>query len=160
MSFQVKEGPSGSVTINSGAKYSTTTTAHTLTFSVNTVAQRYRYSFDLATLSSATWTTIPTYPFTLTGIPISTQGSNTVYIQLWDGVPDGEFSSLTSPISDSIIVDSVAPVVSSFVINDDDISTTSTAVTLTQSVSDATTGVKYMQFMNTARLGRMKDRNV
>lgn len=146
-SFEVKAGPSGSVSINSGARYSTTPTENTLTFNTNTVAKWYRYSFDSATLSSATWTSIPSYPFTLTNIGIASQGTNTVYIQLWDN--GTEYSSLTSPINDSIVVDTVPPVVSSFTINSGAVGTTSTSVTLSQTMSDATSGVKYMQFMNT-----------
>mgnify|MGYP005850720211 FL=1 len=107
-SFEVKEGPSGSVSINGGATYSTTTTANTLNFSVNTVAQWYRYSLNPANLSSATWTDIPTYPtFDVTNVSLPNQGTNTVYVQFWDN--GSEFTSIISPINDSIIVDSVAP---------------------------------------------------
>ncbi len=107
-SFEVKEGPSGSVSINGGATYSTSTTGNTLNFSVNTVAQWYRYSLSSATLSSATWTDIPTYPtFAVTNVSLPSQGTNTVYVQFWDN--DTEFTSLVSPINDSIFVDSILP---------------------------------------------------
>jgi hypothetical protein len=147
-SFTTKLGPSGSVTINSSAKYTTSNTGNTITVTANEAAQQYRYALTKEALALAGWNNITVRPFDISGVTLSgTEGVNTVYFQFKDS--GSEYTSIDNPIFDTIILDSVPPVVSSFTINSGAIGTTSTSVTLSQTMSDATSGVKYMQFMNT-----------
>lgn len=146
-SFRTKLGPSGTISINSGAKYTTSNSGNTLSVEANAVARKYRYSLTAETLESAPWTAVTTQSFTLTPVSLSgAEGTNGVYIQFWDD--ESDYTSLDTPIGDSIILDTVAPLVTAFAINGDDPGTSTSSVTLSQAATDATSGVRYMQFMN------------
>jgi len=146
-SFRTKLGPSGTISINSGAKYAVSNAGNTLSVEANAVARRYRYSLSVEDLASAPWTAITTQSFSVPSLALSgIDGLNHVYIQFWDEGSD--YTSLETPISDYIILDTVAPVVTAFSINGGDPGTSDFSVTLTQTATDATSGVRYMQFMN------------
>lgn len=146
-SFRTKLGPSGTISINSGAKYAVSNAGNTLSVEANAVARKYRYSLTAEGLASAPWTAITTQSFTVTPIALSgTDGTNRIYIQFWDDGTD--YTSLETPINDYIILDTVAPVVTAFAINGGEPGTSDFSVTLTQTATDATSGVRYMQFMS------------
>ena len=134
--------PTGSVLINDGAAY-TTSTSVTLTLAYNDTGSgvsQVRYS------NHGTWDTEPweNPSVAKTWNLTSGDGTKTVYYQVKDNV------GLVSPTySDSITLDTVSPT-GSVSIADDATYTTTTTVTLTLSASDATSSVVQMCLSNDA----------
>ncbi len=131
--------PSGSILINGGVAY-TTSTAVNLTLSASdggSSVYQMRFSNDNATWSS--WEAYGTSKsWTLTG----GDGTKTVYVQYSDIA-----GNISGSFSDSIILDTTAPS-GSILINGGAAYTTSTAVNLTLSASDGGSGVYQMRFSN------------
>jgi parallel beta-helix repeat protein len=131
--------PTGSITINAGATY-TTTTSVTLTLSASDdtsgVAQM-RFSND-----GTTWTNWEVYATSRAWTLTAGDGSKTVYAQFRD---NAELESIT--YSDTIVLNTIAPT-GSIVINGEDTFTTSTSVTLTLTYSDASSGVSQVRYSN------------
>jgi hypothetical protein len=132
--------PTGSITINSGATYTTTTSVTlSLTYADATSGVRQvRYSNDgvwdsevwEGPSSSKSWSLTPG------------DGTKTVYYQVKDN------AGLTSvTYSDTIVLDTVAPT-GSVVINDGAASTSSASVTLTLTHSDSGSGVSQVRYSN------------
>lgn len=146
-SFETKIGPSGTVSINAGAKYATASSGNTLHVEANSVARKFRYGQTVDVMKAKGWTTITTTPFDVPAVDLTGgEGTNAVYIQFWDDALD--FTSDATPISDTIVLDTVPPAASSFAINGGANGTSSSTVMLSQAATDATSGVRLMQFMN------------
>ncbi|MBU2565089.1 MAG: PKD domain-containing protein, partial [Candidatus Thermoplasmatota archaeon] len=131
--------PTGSISINSGETY-TTTTSVTLTLSATdaeTGVSEMCFSND-----GTTYTAWETYATSKAWTLTTGDGTKTVYIKYKNGA-----GLVSSAYSDSIILDTTTPT-GSIVINSGDTYTTSTSVTLTLSASDATSGVYQMCFSN------------
>ncbi|WCN36581.1 S-layer homology domain-containing protein [Aneurinibacillus uraniidurans] len=134
----VTSPPTGSITINSGAAY---TSSSTVTLEVNASDPEndplnMRFSNDNATWSN--WETVST---TKVWPLAAGDGSKTVYMQIQDA---GGLVSDT--YSDTIILDTVPPT-GAVKINNDSSYTSSTSVTLNVTGTDAS-GVTQMQFSN------------
>jgi hypothetical protein len=132
--------PYGSITINDDGAYATSTSVTlSLTYEApdSTVSQ-VRYSND-GVWDTETWE-IPaaTKTWALTG----DDGAKTVYYQ----VKNAE-GMVSSTYSDTIVLDTSTPS-GSISINNGDASTTSTAVTLSLTYSDATSGVSQVRYSN------------
>jgi len=129
--------PTGSITINGSATY-TTSTAVTLTLSAsdtNGISQM-QFSND-----NSTWTTPQAYSTSKSWTLSSGNGTKTVYVKFKDKA--GKWSDA---YSDSIILDTIAPK-GSVVIKSGDVLTTAQTVTLTLSPADIN-GVTQMKFSN------------
>lgn len=131
-------GPSGSITINSGDNY-TSSTAVTLTLSADdqgSGVSKMRFSNDGSTWSN--WVTLAaTRSWTLT----SGDGMKHVSAQFND------VAGNISTFADSILLDTTGPT-GSIIINSGDESTNSTSVTLTLSATDEGSGVTEMALRN------------
>jgi len=135
-----KTVPSGSININNGDAYTTSTLvvlALTATDATSGIYQ-VRYSNDGVWDTEPWETPSPTKTWTLT----SGNGTKIIYYQIKDN------AGLTSEIySDTIILDTIPP--SGFIsINEGATYTTATTVTLTLSAIDVTSGVAEMRFSN------------
>jgi PKD repeat protein len=129
--------PSGSITINDGAAY-TTTTSVTLTLSATDETSgiaEMRFSDN-----GADWTPWEAYttskPWTL---PTGDE-TKTVYVQFKDHA-----GLISQSYSDTIVLDTTSPT-GSVTIAQGATYTNSTSVTLTLSADDATSGIAYMRF--------------
>ena len=135
-----KTAPSGSVAINNGAGY-TNSTSVTLNLTANDATSgisEVRFSND------GVWDTEPWEPLTSTKNWILPPGDGvkTVYYQIRDN------AGLTSTAySDTITIDTVAPV-GSILINGGDTYTTSTSISLTLTASDDDSGINQVRFSN------------
>lgn len=131
--------PTGSISINGGANY-TTSTSVTLNLSADDNASgldQMRFKYDGGSWSS--WVGYSTsYNFSLN----STNGNRTVYVQFKD-----KAGNVSGTYSDTIILDTVAPS-GSININSGNTYTNTRSVTLSITVSDATSGVSEMQVSN------------
>ena len=136
--------PTGSVNINSGAA-STTSTAVTLTLSASDAAGTVtgmRFSNDGTTFSSEV-----AYATSYSWALSSGVGTKTVYVRFKDNSGNWMTSSATDTIQLVAPADTTPPT-GSVSINSAAASTTSTAVTLTLSASDAAGTVTGMRFSN------------
>jgi PKD domain len=131
--------PTGSITINGGATYASSTSA---TLSLNytaygTTVSQVRYSND-----GSGWTTweapAPTKSWNLA----SSDGQKTVYYQIKDAE-----DLVSSALSDTITLDTTPPS-GSIRINSDATYTSSTAVSLSLTASDAASGVAQARYSN------------
>jgi outer membrane protein assembly factor BamB len=132
--------PNGSITINSGDSYSPSSSAIlTLTFAdTATGVSQVRYSNDgvwdtevwESASASKAWTLTPG------------DGTKTVYYQIQDNA-----GWTSSTYSDTITLDTILPT-GSIVINNGDVSTTSTSVSLTLTYLDGGSGVSQVRFSN------------
>ncbi|MGA2763452.1 MAG: Ig-like domain-containing protein [Spirochaetia bacterium] len=152
VAFKTRQGPAGSMAINSGLAY-TNISAATLYFSVNAATTQVRWSFTESDLTpnpndahSTLWQMkSPSFPQNL-----GVDGPKTVYYQLYDGTNTSagyDVGAGTHPLSASTVVDTVAPVVGLFSINNGDMTTPTIAVTLYNNASDPTSPVE-MHFQN------------
>ncbi len=131
--------PTGTIVINSGMDYTASTTV-TLTLSASDAlsgVSQMRFSND-----GATWGTWRAYATSAAWTLSAGDGTKTVYVQYRDiaGNDSGSFT-------DTIILDTTAPT-GSVSINAGAAYTGSTAVTLTLSAADASSGVVQMRFSN------------
>jgi hypothetical protein len=146
-SFDTKAGPSGSLIINSDAAYTTSSTVSLTVTSQNATTLKYANSISALTSSPNTVSLI-TSPQTVNSVVLTgTQGVNTVYYQLSNAT---DSTDLVNPLNDSIVFDNVGPTLTGMTINSGAAGTTSTAVTITWTASDATSGITQMQFVNGA----------
>ena len=127
----------GSMVINNNATY-TTVTGVTINSTIAAAAQM-RLSND----NGATWSDWATYAAARTwSLASGADGTRTVR---------GEYKDAYGAVfarTDSIILDTTQPTVSSFSINNNAAYSTEQSVTLTQSVSDGMSGVAQMRFTN------------
>jgi len=130
--------PTGAISINNGAVY-TDSTSVTLTLSAidSSGVSKMQFSNDGVSFSSEEdYATSKSWALT-TG-----DGLKTVYVQYKDNA--GNSSAF---ISDTIILETTAPT-GTILINDGDVYTNSTSITLTLSASDAGSGIREMKFSN------------
>ncbi|HVM66400.1 MAG TPA: Ig-like domain-containing protein, partial [Acidimicrobiales bacterium] len=150
ITFTTKRAPAGTITIAGGADYSASPVV-TLDISYNADVTDMRWSLTKADITndpSASILNWQTKATTISGFTLAGgDGPKTVYIQFRDA--DDNVTSGTDPISDAIILDTAAPVFTSFTIDNGDVSAPTTAVTLTSSVSDPTSGME-MRVQNLA----------
>jgi len=135
-----KTAPTGSITINNNATY-TTSTLVTLTLTATddtSGVHQVRYSNDGIWDTEPWETPSPTKTWTL----LLGDGTTPVYYQIKD-----KAGLISTPYSDTIILDT-APPIGSIAINDKATYTTTTTVTLTLSATDAASGVAEMRFSN------------
>lgn len=135
-----KNIPLGSITINNGATF-TTSTSVTLTLNASDATSgAYRVRFS----NNGTWDTEPweTLSSTKTWQLTTGDGTKAVYYQVKD---NAGLVSIT--YSDTIILDTVPPT-GSILINDGATHTNTTTVILTLSATDATSGIAEMRFSN------------
>jgi hypothetical protein len=131
--------PVGSISINGGDDYATSTSA-TLSLSASEGTSGVD---DMRFSSNGTsWSAWEPYDTDKAWTLPSGDGSRMVYVQYRDRA-----GNVSSTYSDSIILDTVAPV-GSILINGGDTYATSAAVTLSLSASDGTSGVDDMRFSN------------
>jgi len=133
-----KTAPTGSITINNNATYTTSTSATLKLTATDATSGVYqvRYS-NYGVWDIEPWETpSPTKTWTLT----SGEGTKTVYYQIKDNA-----GLVSETYSDTIILDT-APPTGSITINSGATCTTSTSVTLTLSATDAGSGVAQMRF--------------
>jgi hypothetical protein len=131
--------PAGTILINSGAVY-TTTTAVTLALTASDVGSglaQMRFSND-----NAVWTAWETYAAFRTWTLSNGDGLKTVYVQFRDVL-----NNASDSFSDGINLDDAAPV-GSISVNSGAAYTNNTAVTLTLAVSDVGSSVAQMRFSN------------
>jgi hypothetical protein len=144
-SFHTKVGASGTVTINGGADY-TTSSPVTLTFSYNTIVSWMRYSTnesDITNTPGMSWSVASPGPVSL---PLGADGTYTVYVQFRDA-DDNNRTDGVDPLSDTIVLDHLPPTVTGFSIEGGAISAPTISVTLNNDVTDATSAIK-MRFNN------------
>jgi len=130
--------PTGSISINDGATYTTTTTV-TLTLSATDETSgiaEMRFSND-----NITFTEWQTYASSKSWTLQQEDGTKIVYVQFRD------HAGLISTYSDVITLDT-APPTGSITIAGDAAYTNSTSITLTLSADDSTSGIAYMRFSN------------
>ena len=130
--------PSGSITINDGAAYTTTTTV-TLTLSATDETSgigEMRFSND-----NTAYTEWEAYATSRSWTLQDGDGAKTVYVQFRD------HAGLISTYSDTITLDTIRPT-GSITIAEGAAYTNSSVVTLTLSATDATSGVAQMRFSN------------
>lgn len=144
--FTTKKAPSGSVLINSGAGY-TNSNLVTLYINYNSEVQMMRYSQNKDDITNDVigWAPVPVDHLVLNYPLTGADGTNTVYIQFqsFDGITR---TDEVNPLNDSIVLDRDPPDVSSFVINENEVSTLSQRVALSNNVTDLT-GI-LMRFQN------------
>jgi hypothetical protein len=131
--------PSGSIVINGGDTYATSTSVN-LTLSASDAVcgvAKMRFSNN-----GSSWSTWQSYTTSKTWTLTSDNGTKTVYVQYQDHA-----GNTSSSYNDTIILDTAAPT-GSIVINSGDTYATSTLVNLTLSASDAESGVSEMRFSN------------
>jgi hypothetical protein len=131
--------PTGSITINSGAIYATSTSVTlTLTSSDDgSGISQVRYSNN-----GSTWSSWETASASKTWMLTSGDGNKNVYYQIKDNA-----GLLSSSFSDSIILDTTVPT-GSITINNGDASTSSTSVTLSLTYEDAVSGASQARYSN------------
>ncbi|OGF50609.1 MAG: hypothetical protein A2231_09830 [Candidatus Firestonebacteria bacterium RIFOXYA2_FULL_40_8] len=130
---------SGSVSVNSGAAY-TTSTVVTLTLSATDAGSTVvsmQISNDGSTWTSYAYATSRTWTLT------AGDATKTVYAKFTDGA-----GNVTGNYTDTIVLDGTAPVSGSVSVNSGAAYTTSTGVTLTLSAADAGSTVVSMQISN------------
>jgi len=132
--------PTGTIKINNGAQCvnSTTVTLNLSATDSGSGVSQMQLSND-----NSTWSTPQAYATTKTWNLTSVNGTKTVYAKFKDGV--GNWSS--AAITDTIILDTIAPT-GSIKINNDAQYTKSTVATLNLSATDSGSGVSQMQFSN------------
>jgi hypothetical protein len=130
--------PSGSVSINGGSTYTNTTyVILTLIASDSTSGvKQVRYSND-----SAIWTAWQAFSAIKSWTLPAGDGTKTVYYQVMDN------ADLSTIFSDTIVLDTTVPS-GSIVINSGQTYTNVTAVTLTLTASDTTSGVNQVRYSN------------
>ena len=125
--------PTGSISIASGVQY-ISDTAVALGLSAQDTSSgvaEMRFSND-----GTGWSSWEEYVTTRNWTLLSGDGAKTVYVQFRDGA-----GNISSTYSDDIVLDTVPPTNGSITINGDADYATQTAVTLTLSAQDATSGV-------------------
>jgi len=135
-----KTAPTGSILINNGNTY-TTSTSVTLNLTYTDTASgvyQVRYSNDGVWDTEPWESPSPTKSWTL----MSGDGTRTAYYQIKDNV-----GLISITYSDTIILDTVPPT-GSITISGNATYTNSTSVTLTLSANDATSGMAQMRFSN------------
>jgi len=131
--------PSGSVTINSGAAYSNTTSV-TLALSATDAGSglsQMRFSSN-----GTTWNAWESYAASKSWTLSTGDGTKTAYVQFKDGAGNSSTSQ-----SDTIVLDTAAPS-GSITIDAGAQYATMTSVTLTLSATDAGSGLSQMRFSN------------
>jgi hypothetical protein len=131
--------PSGSIVINGGDTYATSTSVN-LTLSASDAVcgvAKMRFSNN-----GSSWSTWQSYATSKTWSLTSGDGTKTVYVQYQDHA-----GNTSSSYNDTITLDTAAPT-GSIVINGGDTYATSTLVNLTLSASDAGSGASKMCFSN------------
>ncbi|HSV50369.1 MAG TPA: PKD domain-containing protein, partial [Candidatus Acidoferrales bacterium] len=129
--------PTGTIEINNGAAYTSSRTVNVALSTSDLSGVEYmRFSND-----NATWSDWQAYTTETTQELPASNGLQMVYCQIKD------YASLITTLSDSITLDTVPPI-GSIQINNDATYTTSTAVTLSLSATDATSGVSQVRFSN------------
>ena len=131
-----------SVIVNSGASYTNNSTFAVFVDAVSEGGLQmslYRLYID----GTSSWS--PWVAFSANPTPNITTGDGpkTIYVKLKD-----EAGNVCAYKYDSITLDTVAPVISSFSINNNALVTGTTGITLNSSVSDATSYVQYMKMAN------------
>jgi len=135
--------PTGTISINDGDVY-TSTTSVTLTLSASDAhsgVSKMEFSND-----GVTWSSEEDYATSKSWTLTTGDGTKTVYVRHKDNA--GNWSG---PISDTIILDTTPdsdPPTGTISINNGDIYTSTTSVTLTLSASDPGSGVSKMKFSN------------
>ena len=133
--------PTGSVSVNEGATYASSM-AVTLTLSASEgTSGLYQMQFSN---DGSNWSNWETYVTTKAWTLPSGDGTKTVYVRYKDNA-----GNTSGVYSDSIILETVAPT-GSVSVNEGDTYATNTAVTLTLSASDNTSGIAQMQISNLA----------
>ncbi len=156
LAFKTKQGPSGTMTINTGGAYTNIASA-TLYFSVNVATTQIRWSFTESDLTpdpfdahSSLWQAKAP---SISGVGLGADGPKTVYYQLLDVLNNTtsgyDVAAGTHPRSAAVVLDTVAPVVTSFSIENGALTAPSTTVTLYLNVTDPTSPVQ-MHFQNGA----------
>lgn len=131
--------PTGSISINSGETYTTTTSVTLILNAVDAESGVSQMCFSNDGTSYTAWEAYETSKsWTLT----TGDGAKTVYVKYKNGA-----DMVSSAYSDSIILDTTIPT-GSIVINGGDAYTPSTSVTLTLTYSDATSGVSQVRYSN------------
>ena len=141
--------PSGSVSINSGSAY-TNSTSVTLTLSatdsVGVTAYYVSTSSSTPTASASGWSSVTSatsYSGSVSYTLASGDGSKTVYVWYKDAA-----GNVSSSASDSITLDTTAPIVTITSPTSDPYTATSSTVSLEGSSSDSTSGVKEVTWSN------------
>jgi hypothetical protein len=132
--------PTGSIIINSGNAWTTTTSVTlTLTYAdTGSGVSQVRYSND-GTFDTETWeSSSATKVWTLT----TGDGTKTVYYQIKDNA-----GMISTTYSDTIGLDTIAPT-GSIIINSGNAWTTTTIVTLTLTYTDTSSGVYQVRYSN------------
>jgi hypothetical protein len=131
--------PTGSITINGGATYATSTSV-----SLGLSASDGLSGVDDMRFSNngSSWSGWEPYGTSKAWSLISGDGTKTVYVQYRDNI-----GNISTPYNDSIVLDTTAPT-GSIVVNGGAPYATSTSVSLGLSASDPTSGVDDMRFLN------------
>jgi hypothetical protein len=129
--------PSGSIVINGGDTYATSTSVNLTLSASDAVCGVAKMRFSN---SGSSWSTWESYATSKTWTLTSGDGTKTVYVQYQDHA-----GNISSSYSDTIVLDIAAPT-GSIAINGGDTYATSTSVGLTLSASDAGSGVSKMCF--------------
>ncbi|MBU1754609.1 hypothetical protein KKG56_12320, partial [bacterium] len=129
--------PTGTVSVNSGAVYATTTSV--------TLALQYGAASDVASIGlsndGVTWTTVSGTPSSSSWTLEGSDGTKWVYFRINDA------SGLQSSYADSIILDRQGPGCH-ILVNEDDLYTNDGTVTLNISASDEIAGMAIMSMSN------------
>jgi hypothetical protein len=139
LAFMEGTPPSGSVSINGGASFATSVAVN-LTLSAtdnNGTVSSMRFSND-----NSTWSAWEPYATSKVWTLAPGDGGKTAYVQFQD-----DTGNISSPYSDSITLDTIAPA-GSIMINSGAVMTTNLSVALTLNASDAGSGTSEMRFSN------------
>jgi hypothetical protein len=139
LAFMEGTPPSGSVSINGGASFATCVAVN-LTLSAtdnNGTVSSMRFSND-----NSTWSAWEPYATSKVWPLAPGDGGKTAYVQFQD-----DTGNISSPYSDSITLDTIAPT-GSIMINSGAVMTTNLSVALTLNASDAGSGTSEMRFSN------------
>jgi uncharacterized protein YjiK len=129
--------PPGSILINGGATYATSTSVQLTLSAGGSGVDKMRFSNN-----GSTWSTWEPYASSKSWTLPSGDGIKTVYFQYRD-----QAGNVSPSYSDSIILDTAAPT-GSILIGGGAAYATSTSTTLTMSADDSGTGVSEMRFSN------------
>lgn len=138
--FMDTSAPTGTISVNSGATY-TNTTSVTLNLSAadaETGVYQMRFSND-----NSTWSGWEPYAATKAWTLAAGDGTKTAFVQFKNNA-----EMVSGSYGDTIILDTVAPYDTIIVINATALFTNNTSVTLSLSASDDRSGVSQMRFSN------------
>jgi hypothetical protein len=139
LTFMEGTPPTGSISVNSGAEFANSALVNlTLSATDNSGTVSFmRFSND-----NSAWSPWEGYATSKTWALAPGDGAKTTYVQFQD-----QTGNISSPSSDSIILDTVAPT-GTITINSGAVLTTNRSVTLSLDASDRGSGVSQMRFSN------------